>query len=163
MWHVVERPLLSLLLRYWLHRIEYYRVLCSGSSTSASTNHVLGLRMCVPPCLSRCWHITILPVGTYALLLLIICHFLKSVYSVSPWVGIFFFFLRCYQPQQSMKSKYNIFRGALDFVFFHVEFQDTEYMISPEQGRVFSEVAAGITNLLQVLISFTGGTWSHLS
>ena len=50
-----------------------------------------------------------------------------------------------------MKSKYNIFRGALDFVFFHVEFQETEYMISPEQGRVFSELAAGITNLLQSL------------
>ena len=62
-----------------------------------------------------------------------------------------------------MKSKYNIFKGALDLGFFHVKFQETEYMILSEQGRVFSEVAAGITNLLQVLISFTGGTWSHLS
>ena len=77
-----------------------------------------------------------------------------------------------------MKSKYNIFRGALDFVFFHVEFQETEYMISPEQGRVFSEVAAGITNLLQsfdliywgYLVPFKliiegirlANTWSHL-
>ena len=48
-----------------------------------------------------------------------------------------------------MKSKYNLFKGALDLGFFHVKFQETEYMILSEQGRVFSEVAAGITNLLQ--------------
>ena len=56
-----------------------------------------------------------------------------------------------------MKSKYNIFKGALDLGFFHVKFQEAEYMILSEQGRVFSEVAAGITNLLQsFLILLTG-------
>ena len=50
-----------------------------------------------------------------------------------------------------MKSKYNIFKGALDLGFFHVKFQETEHRILSEQGRVFSEVAAGITNLLQSL------------
>ena len=77
-----------------------------------------------------------------------------------------------------MKSKYNIFKGALDLGFFHVKFQETEYMILSEQGRVFSEVAAGITNLLQsfdliywgYLVPFKliiegirlANTWSHL-
>ena len=62
-----------------------------------------------------------------------------------------------------MKSKYNTFRGALDFVFFHVEFQETEYMISPEQGRVFLKWQLVLPTSFKVLISFTGGTWSHLS
>ena len=77
-----------------------------------------------------------------------------------------------------MKSKYNIFKGALDLGFFHVKFQEAEYMILSEQGRVFSEVTAGITNLLQsfdlvywgYLVPFKmiiegirlANTWSHL-
>ena len=77
-----------------------------------------------------------------------------------------------------MKSKYNIFKGALDLGFFHVKFPETEYVISSEQGRVLSEVAAWVTNLLQsfdliywgYLVPFKliiegirlANTWSHL-
>ena len=53
-----------------------------------------------------------------------------------------------------MKNKYNPFKGALDLGFFYVKFQEAEYMILSEQGRVFSEVAAGITTLLQSFWSY---------
>ena len=36
-----------------------------------------------------------------------------------------------------MKSNYGIFKDSLDLGFFHVKFQETEYMILFEQGRVF--------------------------
>ena len=82
---------------------------------------------------------------------------LSKICVFSLPLGRNFFLLRCYQPQQSMKSKYNIFRGALDFVFFHVEFQETEYMISPEQGRVFLKWQLVLPTSFKVLISFTWG------
>ena len=80
------------------------------------------------------------------------------MYSVSPWVGNFFL-LRCYKPQQPMKNKHDTFKGALDLGFFHVKFPETEYVISSEQGRVLSEVAAWVTNLLQ---SFDLIYWGYL-
>ena len=77
-----------------------------------------------------------------------------------------------------MKNKHNTFKGALDLGFFHVKFPETEYVISSEQGRVLSEVAAWVTNLLQsfdliywgYLVPFKliiegirlANTWSHL-
>ena len=57
-------------------------------------------------------------------------------------------------PTPPLNSECNIFKGALDLGFFHVKFQEAEYMILSEQGRVFSEVAAGITNLLQNFWSY---------
>ena len=44
--------------------------------------------------------------------------------------------------------------------FLSYTIQETEYMILSEQGRVFSEVAAGITNLLQNFDLIDLGTWS---
>ena len=77
-----------------------------------------------------------------------------------------------------MKNKHDTFKGALDLGFFHVKFPETEYVISSEQGRVLSEVAAWVTNLLQsfdliywgYLVPFKliiegirlANTWSHL-
>ena len=163
MWHVVARTLPSLLLQHWLLRIEWHGYYIVGHQPL----HLPTLLwVCVHvwcPTWSCHWNTTVLPVGTYAIWLLITRHFLKSVYSVFPWVTTPIFFLKCYHPQQSMRGEYNAFWGCIGFYLLPSRvFKRPNIWVHPDKAGSFWSSSWCYQSPLEFWSHPLGSTWSHL-